>query len=198
MTKKLIGFFFFLALLGNSAVHAQQKKWKPWVLPEAGMLIGSSALSTDYRFNVGLEKKGLMLGLGGAMDQYRFQSYPVYFQARKAFEFRKVDGFIFSSLGYNLKSGTETISNWNGWWRPSTMEVSYRGGAYAELGAGHVVKIRKKQRLHLSLSWLMKSVEKSYPSSIWNPVDQVQRTITNRVSYTMHRTSLRVGWKFYP
>lgn len=195
MTKKRIGFFFFLALLGNS-VQAQQKKWKPWVLPEAGILIGSSALSTDYRLNVGLEKKSFMLGLGGAVDQYRFQSYPVYLQARKAFVFRKVTGAVFSSLGYNLKSGTETMDNWNGWWRPSTMEVSYRGGAYAELGLAHAVKVRKKQRLHFSVSWLMKSVEESYPSRIWNPVDQVQRTITNRVSYTMHRTALRVGWKF--
>jgi hypothetical protein len=196
MTKKLIGFSLFLALLGPSAVHAQQKKWKPWVLPEAGKLIASSAFSTDYRLNAGFEKKGLMLGLGGAIDQYRFQSYPVYLQARKAFVFRKVNGAVFSSLGYNLKSGTETVSDWSGWWLPSTREVSYRGGAYAELGLAHAVKVRKKQRLHLSVSWLMKSVQESYPSRIWNPADQVPRTITNRIKYDMHRTALRVGWKF--
>ena len=196
MTKKLLGFSLILALLGTTALNAQQKKWKPWVLPEAGKLVAASDFSTDYRLNVGLEKKGLMLGLGGAVDQYRFQSYPVYLQARKSLVFRKVNGFLFSSLGYNLKSGTETVSNWSGWWLPSTKEVSYRGGAYAELGLGHVVKILKKQRLHLSVSWVMKSVEESYPSSIWNPADQIPRTITNRVSYNMHRTALRVGWKF--
>lgn len=196
MIKKLLGFSLILALLGPGAVEAQQKKWKPWVLPEAGKLVAASDFSTDYRLNVGLEKKGLMLGLGGAVDQYRFQSYPVYLQARKSLVFRKLNGFLFSSLGYNLKSGTETVSNWSGWWLPSTKEVSYRGGAYAELGLGHVVKILKKQRLNLSVSWVMKSVEESYPSSIWNPADQIPRTITNRVRYNMHRTALRVGWKF--
>ncbi len=183
-------------MLGSSAVKAQQTKWKPWVLPEAGKLIAASDFSTDYRLNAGLEKKGLMLGLGGALDQYRFQSYPVYVQARKAFVFRKVNGTVFSSMGYNLKSGTETISNWTGWWRPSTRDVTYSGGAYAELGLAHAVKIRKKQRLHLSVSWVMKSLQESYPSEIWNPTDQVSRTITNQVRYNMHRTALRVGWKF--
>lgn len=192
----MIRFSLLLAMLGSGAVKAQQKHWKPWVMPEAGKLIAAADFSTDYRLNLGIEKKGLMLGMGGAIDQYRFQSYPVYLQARKAFVFRKVNGFVFSSMGYNVKSGTDTIINWNGWWFPSTREVSYRGGAYAELGLGHVVKILKKQRLHLSVSWVMKSVQESYPSSIWNPVDQIPRTITNRVKYSLHRTALRVGWKF--
>lgn len=195
MVKNLIGFSLFLALVGPSALHGQQKNWKPWALPEAGKLIAAADFSTDYRLNLGLEKKGLMFGLGGAVDLYRFQSYPVYFQARKTFVFRKVNGFVFSSMGYNLKSGTVTVSDWSGWWLPSTREVSYRGGAYAELGLGHAVKIRKKQRLHLSISWVMKSVQESYSSSIWNPVDQIPRTITNRVKYNLNRTALRVGWK---
>jgi hypothetical protein len=196
MANKRIQFFLLLALLGSGTIKAQQKTWKPWVLPEAGKLIAASDFSTDYRLNLGLEKKGLMLGLGGAIDQYRFQSYPVYVQARKAFVFRKVNGTVFSSLGYNLKSGTETVTNWNGWWMPSTTNITYSGGAYGELGLSHAVKIRKKQRLHLSVSWVMKSVQETYPSSIWNPADQISRTITNRVRYNLHRTALRVGWKF--
>ncbi len=196
MVKKMIRFSFCLIMMGPCLVHAQQKKWKPWILPEAGKLIASSAFSTDYRLNAGLEKNGLMFGLGGAVDQYRFQSYPVYLQGRKAFEFRKVNGFVFSSMGYNVKSGNATMNNWNGWWFPSTTVVTYRGGAYAELGLGHLVKIRKKQRLQLSVSWVMKAVQESYPSSIWNPADQISQQITNQVRYTMHRTALRLGWKF--
>ena len=196
MLKKMIGFSLVLAMLASGTIQAQQQYWKPWLLPEAGKLIAASAFSTDYRLNVGLEKKGLMLGLGGAVDQYRFQSYPVYLQARKALVFRKLNGFLFSSLGYNLKSGTETVSNWNGWWMPSTKEVSYRGGAYAELGLAHAVKILKKHRLHLSVSWVMKAVEESFQSEIWNPVNQSPRTITNLNRYTMNRTALRIGWKF--
>lgn len=195
MKKTLIGFSLFLALQGPNALQAQQQKWKLWALPEAGKLVASSAFSTDYRLNVGLEKKGIMLGLGGAIDQYRFQSYPVYLQARKTFVFRKVNGFVLSSMGYNLKSGSRTMSNWIGW-MPTVTEFTYSGGAYAEIGAGHIVIIHKKPRLHFSISWVMKSVQESYPSSIWNPVDQVPRMITNQINYKMHRTALRVGWKF--
>lgn len=196
MANRMIRFSLLLAMLGSGAAMAQQKHWKPWVLPEAGKLIAAADFSTDYRLNAGLEKKGLMLGLGGAIDQYRFQSYPVYVQTRKAFVFRKVNGAVFSSLGYNLKSGNKTVSDWSGWWLPSTREVSYRGGAYVELGLSHAVNILKKQRLHLSIAWVMKSVQETYPSNIWNPVDQIPRTITNRVKYNLHRTALRVGWKF--
>ena len=62
MANKQIQFFLLLTLLGSSALKAQQKEWKPWVLPEAGKLIAAADFSTDYRLHLGLEKKGLMLG----------------------------------------------------------------------------------------------------------------------------------------
>ena len=54
----------------------------------------------------------------------------------------------------------------------------------------------KGKRLQVSVSWVMKAVEESFQSEIWNPVNQSPRTITNMNRYTMNRTVLRVGWKF--
>jgi hypothetical protein len=193
MANKRIQFLLLLALLGSSAVKAQQKKWKPWVLPEAGILVGSYTLDRDVRLNVGIEKKGIMLGLGAAVDYYRFESHPVYFQARKAFDFRKVNLFVMSSWGYNLKSGTvDELS----WWGGRTITKKYSGGVYGEIGGGNMIRIRKKERLQVSVSWVMKAVEESFQSEIWNPVNQSPRIITNLNRYTMNRTALRVGWKF--
>ena len=193
MANKRIQFFLLLALLGSSAVKAQQKKWKPWVLPEAGILVGSYTLDRDVRLNAGIEKKGIMLGLGAAVDYYRFESYPVYFQARKAFDFRKVNLFVMSSWGYNVKSGTVAEPSW---WGGRTITKKYSGGIYGEIGGGNMIRIRKKERLQVSVSWVMKAVEESFQSEIWNPVNQSPRIITNLNRYTMHRTALRVGWKF--
>ena len=78
--------------------------------------------------------KGLLLGLGAAVDYYRFESYPVYFQARKTFEFRKVKGFVLSSWGYNFKSGTVATPSW---WGGRTITKQYSGGFYGEIGGGN-------------------------------------------------------------
>ena len=193
MLKKMIGFSLVLAMLGPGPANAQQKNWKPWLVPEAGILVGSYTLDRDFRLNTGIEKKGIMLGMGAAVDYYRFKSYPVYFQARKTFEFRKVKGFVLSSWGYNLKSGTVATLDW---WGGRTITKQYSGGVYGEIGGGNIIRIRKKERLQFSVSWVMKAVEESFQSEIWNPVNQSPRTITNLNRYTMNRTALRIGWKF--
>ena len=193
MTKKLIGFSLLLAILGPGVVKAQQKQWKPWLVPEAGILVGSTTLDRDLRLNTGIEKKGLMLGMGAAIDYYRFESYPVYFQARKTVQFRKVNLFVMSSWGYNVKSGTVAETSW---WGGRTITKKYSGGIYGEIGGGNIIRIRKKERLQFSVSWVMKAVEESFQSEIWNPVNQSPRTITNLNRYTMNRTALRIGWKF--
>ena len=194
MANRQIQFFMLLAMLGSGTINAQTNKlWKPWLVPEAGILVGSYMLDRDVRLNAGIEKKGIMLGLGAAVDYYRFESYPVYFQARKAFDFRKVNLFVMSSWGYNLKSGTvDELS----WWGGRTITKKYSGGVYGEIGGGNMIRIRKKERLQVSVSWVMKAVEESFQSEIWNPVNQSPRTITNLNRYTMNRTALRIGWKF--
>jgi len=194
MANKRIQFFLLLAMLGSGTINAQTNKlWKPWLVPEAGILVGSYTLDRDVRLNAGIEKKGIMLGLGAAVDYYRFESYPVYFQARKAFDFRKVNLFVMSSWGYNVKSGSVAEPSW---WGGRTITKKYSGGVYGEIGGGNMIRIRKKERLQVSVSWVMKAVEESFQSEIWNPVNQSPRTITNLNRYTMNRTALRVGWKF--
>jgi len=194
MANKRIQFFLLLAMLGSGTINAQTNKlWKPWLVPEAGILVGSYMLDRDVRLNAGIEKKGIMLGLGAAVDYYRFESYPVYFQARKAFDFRKVNLFVMSSWGYNVKSGSVAETSW---WGGRTITKKYSGGVYGEIGGGNMIRIRKKERLQVSVSWVMKAVEESFQSEIWNPVNQSPRTITNLNRYTMNRTALRIGWKF--
>ena len=193
MVQRFIQFSLVLAMLGSGPVKAQQKQWKPWLVPEAGIQVGSAALDRDFRLNTGIEKKGLMLGLGTSVDYYRFKSYPVYFQARKAIEFRKVNLFVMSSWGYNVKSGSVAVPSW---WGGPSIARQYSGGVYGEIGGGNMIRIRKKERLQVSVSWVMKAVEESFQSEIWNPVSQSPRTITNEVRYTMNRTALRIGWKF--
>lgn len=194
MANRQIQFFMLLAMLGSGTIKAQTNKlWKPWLVPEAGILVGSYTLDRDIRLNTGIEKKGIMLGLGAAVDYYRFESYPVYFQARKAFDFRKVNLFVISSWGYNVKSGSVAEPSW---WGGRTITKKYSGGVYGEIGGGNMIRIRKKERLQVSVSWVMKAVEESFQSEIWNPVNQSPRTITNLNRYTMNRTALRIGWKF--
>jgi len=115
------------------------------------------------------------------------------FRQERHLNSEKVNLFVMSSWGYNIKSGSVAEFSW---WGGRTITKQYSGGVYGEIGGGNIIRIRKKERLQLSVSWVMKAVEESFQSEIWNPVNQSPRTITNLNRYTMNRTALRVGWKF--
>jgi hypothetical protein len=196
MRSLLIGIFFLLiSLVGISQTKL---KWKLGAMPELGLQIGSISPSGDARLNLLAEKKSWMLGLGGGIDFYRFQSYPIYVQARRVFTLGKWKSFAYSSVGYNIIGKVEQFSEWGNIWGRLASSTSYKygGGLYAEAGAGLVARIKKKDRLYFSAGFVQKTVTEKYDSFYWLGIQNQVEPVTNTNVYTMNRLVMRVAFKF--
>jgi len=193
MRSLFIGIFFLLiSIVGISQTKV---KWKLRAMPELGLQIGSISPSGDTRLNLLAEKKSWMLGLGGGIDFYRFQTYPIYLNARRVFTLGKWKPFAYSSLGYSIVGKVDQFSEWGNIWGVSSA-YKYGGGLYAEAGGGLIAKIKKKDRLYFSAGFVQKTVTEKYDSFYWLGFqNQLEPTTTTNV-YTMNRLVMRVAFKF--
>lgn len=188
MMKKSLLIFLLSGITASAS--AQKNKWSPWIMPEAGIVAGALNPAADFRLTTGIRLKQLRLGAGVAFDEYRDYSYPIYLQARWQLKWRKWKPFVFSSAGYNIRSGTDTIFTWFG-----NRAQTYRGGLYAEAGVGLTLSIRKKERLFISISQSYKRSSSTFQDFRWlGPGNSV--TVPATEIYRMNRLGLRIGWLF--
>lgn len=185
MRSLFVGIFFLM--ISVVGISQTKLKWKLRAMPELGLQIGSIAPSGDTRLNLLAEKKSWMLGIGGGIDFYRFQSYPIYVQARRVFTVGKWKPFAYTSVGHNIKWGSIGAFS-------STYK--YGGGLYAEAGAGLVATIKKKDRLYFSAGFVQKTVSQQYDSFYWLGIQNQLRPVTTTNVYTMNRLVMRVAFKF--
>ena len=179
-----------ILLFSVSFVHAQKKESKVWFMPEAGLVAGALNPAVDFRVTSGIRWRQWDLGMGIAFDEYKVPSNPFYVQARRKMQWRKWHPFVVGSLGYNYKSGSDTIPTWFG-----SKVIQNRGGMFAEAGIGLAFKVRKKERLFVSLHQSYKRSSSTSQESRWaglGPIVIVPSTEINR----MNRVGIRVGWFF--
>ena len=130
-------------MIATAGISQNKLKWKLRAMPELGLQIGSISPSGDTRLNLLAEKKSWMLGLGGGIDFYRFQSYPIYLNARRVFTLGKWKPFAYSSMGYNIMGKTNQISEWGNIWGVGST-YKYGGGLYAKQELVWLQESRKK------------------------------------------------------
>ena len=192
MRSIFIGIFFLL--ISVMGISQTKLKWKLRALPELGLQIGSISPSGDTRLNLLAEKKSWMLGLGGGIDFYRFQTYPIYLQARRVFTLGKWKPFAYTSVGYNIMGKKTQLAEWGNIWGVAST-YKYGGGLYAEAGAGLIAKIKKKDRLYFSAGFVQKTVTEKYDSFYWLGFVNQSEPITTTNIYTMNRLVMRVAFK---
>jgi hypothetical protein len=183
-------FCLLILLFSFSFVHAQKKEIKVWAMPEAGLVAGALNPAADFRVTTGIRWKKWDFGMGIAFDEYKVPSNPIYVQARRKMQWRKWHPFVFGSLGYNYKSGSDTVMTWFG-----NKVNQYRGGLFTEAGIGLALKVRKKERLFISLYQSYKRSSSTSQESRWagpGSIITVPSTEINR----MNRLGIRVGWFF--
>jgi hypothetical protein len=178
--------------------YAQQKVGKWWIVPELGLQAGSYEPSGDIRLNGGINYKGWLIGAGGGLDYYRFESYPIYLQTRKFIGNKRLKPFVFASAGINIPKET-TVSKTNfGFWNTliavQPTIYSYKPGAYGELGFGYVLLSKKNRGLMMSFSYTQKNLSESYPSQISNGTIGGIEDSKEKQIYYMKRWCLRISY----
>ena len=159
-------------------------------MPEIGLVAGAMNPAVDLRVTAGIGLKKWDFGAGIGFDEYKQPSYPLFIQARRNLEWGKWHPFVLTSIGYNYKSGSDSLFTWFG-----NKVQDYRGGLYAEAGLGLVFKIRKKERFHIGLYQSYKQSSTTTQEWVWaGPGSNI--TVPSTVLHKMYRVSCRIGWKF--
>jgi hypothetical protein len=182
-------FYLLIFLFTVSFVHAQKKESKVWVMPETGLVAGALNPAADFRLTAGIQWKQWNLGMGIAFDEYKHPSYPLFIQARRKMQWRKWHPFVFGSLGYNYKSGSDSVFTWFG-----NKVIQYRGGMFAEAGIGLALKVSKKERLFISLYQSYKRSSSTSQEFRWAGPGSII-TVPSTEIFRMNRVGLRVGWR---
>lgn len=181
---------FFLALVQLSNA---QSKWKPWGVTEAGFIVGSYGPSGDLRLQGGLKKNNWMFGAGAAYDGYRFETLPVYAQARKMFGNKKVRPFVMASAGVDFEIEEDNpASDLVFIWAPPV--VHYLPGYYADLGAGVAFRTHKRFGYNVSFSYSRKTLTETSTYQMWNGSKFEQNTTETK--YLMNRYAFRIAMQF--
>ena len=188
MMKKSLLIFFLSGI--TAFASAQKNKWSPWIMPEAGIVAGALNPAADFRLTTGVRLKQMRLGAGVAFDEYRDHSYPIYLQVSRQMKWRKWNPFVFSSAGYNLRSGTDSMFTWFG-----QRVETYRGGLYGEVGLGLALKVRKQERLYISFTQSYKRSSSTFLENRWLGPGNLITVPTTEV-YRMNRLGIRAGWRF--
>jgi hypothetical protein len=181
--------FLLILLFSISFVHAQKKEIKVWAMPEAGFVAGALNPAVDFRITTGIRWQKWDFGAGISFDEYKQPSYPLYIQARRNIQYRKLHPFVFGSIGYNYKSGSDTVFTWFG----NKVNI-YHGGFFVEAGMGLIFKIRKKERLFVSLYQTYKRSSATSQEFRWAGPGSTM-TVPSTEIFRMNRVGIRVGWK---
>jgi hypothetical protein len=198
--KIVLSGLMFMLVLGS---FAQQKQGKWWIVPELGLQAGSYEPSGDIRLNGGINYKGWLIGAGGGLDYYRFESYPIYVQTRKFIGNKRLKPFVFASAGINIPKET-TVSK-TSFWLENTLIINnlvavqptiytYKPGAYGELGFGYALLNKKNRGLMMSFSYTQKNLSESYPNQISNGTIGGVEDSKEKQIYYMKRWCLRIGY----
>jgi len=196
LLNRMIMLCFSLVLA--PVVLQAQSKWKGWIVPEAGMMTGSYEPSGDLRLQGGIHKTGWMIGIGTALDFYRYQSVPVYVQGRKMFGHKNWKPFVMTSMGVNIPTTRPAENLILIDIVPTTIPKEntnhYNTGFYGEAGAGYAFLNKRGRGFLISFNYVQKRTQEIYYSSFWTGSIQTV-PIKQENIYIMNRFAIRIGWK---
>ena len=134
-----------------SNVRAQTKKIKFHSFNSIGLVIGESRSDMMLQSVNGIFYSNLYSGIGFGIDDYNYNSYPVFFDQRIFFD-KKRNAFIYGDIGYNFpaknKPGEEIYYT----------SYHFRGGIYTDFGIGYKMKFIKKSSFLITAGYSYKKI----------------------------------------
>lgn len=152
MPHKLFYSFFIFFLIGFSAT-AQKKAPKFHSVNQAGAAAGENSADWVFQSVNGIEFLNYFVGIGVGIDQYRYKTLPLFFDARAYFAPEK-RAFIYGDLGYNFP-----MKNMPGKEVAFYNSYHFTGGIYTDLGIGYQFKLNKQASFLFSFGHSYKKIE---------------------------------------
>lgn len=184
--------FFSMAVLLFTAAHAQSKKGRIYVMPQAALLNGDNYVSGQAALSAGWQSKRYAVGIGAAIDYYKLRTVPVFASARCMFgKNEKVFAYLNTGPDFTWPLVTQTGTHWLPGGTASY--DAFRTGWYTDAGIGYSVRIEKNEML-ISIGYSLKTVHQSYQEAIYKMAPPFTPEIVDRkLDFNLNRLALRIG-----
>lgn len=152
MYKNLL-FNLIITLLISFPASAQENTIRFHSINFFGLIGGESNISTAFQTVNGIRVSNWFSGVGIGIDNYKYKTLPLFFDARKYFGIDK-RGFVYGDIGYNFPMknipGKEMIYYDN---------YRFKGGLYSELGVGFTMKFIRSSSISFSFAYSNKQLQ---------------------------------------
>jgi hypothetical protein len=156
-----------------------------------GAMLGETRTKAFFQYSLGVNFYNFYAGLGVGYDAYRYNTIPVFADARYSFLGRRKVMFVYGNLGVGIPGNykKETFSEFE---RDRT-----RPGLYTDVGIGYKFLLRRTNNFFVSVGHSIKQwvnvKDYEYPCGFL-PCNQDPYDFTYRSNF--YRMSFKAGWEF--
>jgi len=183
-----------IMLIGIVSISSAQQKasdriWQFHSINNLGLLEGQTGSSFMIQTINGIQNRSWFVGAGVGLDFYRYRTIPLFIDIRKDFGQSVNKIFVYADLGTNFSWVTDNEKE------HYLTEDKFGNGFYSDLGLGYKVRTGKNNSLLLSLGYSFKKLTETYRSQFYYP-DLPPNEQFDRISYSLNRLSIKIGWQF--
>lgn len=155
----------------------------------AGAMFGSNSTKIHAQTIHGLKMNGWFGGIGVAIDDYFFQSFPAFIDFRKEILNKASTPFIYADGGVNIvrKDSKENY-----------IRIDNKPGAFYEGGVGYKMGLNNSVGLIFSAGYSFKTYTEETYTRTYNPsgglTEEWINSKTNK--YALKRLALKIGLEF--
>lgn len=155
----------------------------------AGAIFGSNNTKINAQTIHGVKSGNWFAGIGGAIDDYFLQSFPVFIDLRRSLFNKSNTPFAYVEGGINISKKGE---------RNDYQKTENKAGAFYEGGIGYKFEISAQLNFNLSAGYSFKGYTAETYVKGYNPVNPLANEWRNSKTekYKLNRLALRLGLEF--
>lgn len=184
--------FFFILIISfllSASTSAQKKKIRFQSVNQFAIVGGESHVNTAFQTVNGIKFSDWFSGIGIAIDYYKYQTLPLFFDGRWYFGEDK-RGFIYGDIGYDFPFKNKPGREINYY-----QSYHFTGGLYSDLGIGYQVRLYKKSSLSFSLGYSSKEL-KTKVGWAYQCIAAPCRVDYSNYEFSLNRMILKAGLVF--
>jgi hypothetical protein len=151
MRKNFI-FILIIPFVISVSASAQKTKIQFHSINQFAIVSGESHVNTAFQTINGIQFSNWFSGIGIGIDNYRYNTLPLFFDGRWYFEEDK-RAFIYGDIGYNFPMKNKPGKEINYY-----SSYHFTGGIYTDAGIGFQVPLFKRSSLLFSLGYSSKEL----------------------------------------
>lgn len=154
---------------------------------QVGPVVGGNTQRWMAQSVNGIRYKEWFVGIGGAVDFYRFRTIPVFLDVRRYLTQKITTPFIYVDGGVNLPWLMERE-------KPSYEKEDFKAGWYFDAGLGYRLSIGGRHGILLSAGYTEKNTSSKRWVAYYCPLTTCPDS--ERLRYTFKRYVFKLGWQF--